>query len=113
MTKEEEITDLERIIDDLSENTEFFNSNGMSPEKAAKVIKKFGSKAKGFLESGMSLEEAAKEFEYRGSLFVILKDRMRKTKGFNTFRDILHEQDIAAAIRLEKLLVNTPNKTPN
>jgi hypothetical protein len=110
MTKEEGIMELERIIEDLAENTESFRSNGMSPQKAAKVIKKFGSKAKEPLENGKSLEQAAKEFEYSGSLFVILKDRMRKTKDFNTFRDILHEQDIVGAIRLEKLLVNTPNK---
>jgi hypothetical protein len=113
MTKEEEITDLERIIEDLSENTQFFKGNGMSPEKAVKVIKKFESKAKESLEIGRSLEEAAKEFEYSGSLFVILKERMRKTNGFNTFRDILHEQDIVGAIRLEKLFVNTPNKISN
>jgi hypothetical protein len=106
MTNEQEFTELERIIEDLSENTKFFKSNGMTPEKAAKVITKFGSKAKGSLESGMSLEQAAKEFEYSGSLFVILKDRMRKTKSFNTFRDVLYEQDIVEAIRLEKLLVN-------
>jgi hypothetical protein len=85
----------------------------MSPGKAAKVIKKFGSKAKELLGNGMSLEQAAKEFEYSGSLFVILKDRMRKTKGLNTFRDILNDQDIVGAMRLEKLLVNTPNKIPN
>lgn len=113
MTKEQQITELERIVEDLSENTELSKSNGMSPQKAAKVIKKFGSKAKESLENGKSLEEAAREFEYSGSLFVILKDRMRKTKGFNTFRDILQEQDIVGAIRLEKLLVNTPNKISN
>jgi hypothetical protein len=61
----------------------------------------------------MSLEQAAKEFEYSGSLFVILKDRLRKTKGFNTFRDILNDQDIVGAMRLEELFVNTPNKIPN
>jgi len=113
MAREKEITELERILEDLSENTQFFKSNGMSPQKAAKVIKKFGSKAKELLESGMSLEQAAKEFEYRGSLFAILKDRMRKTEGFNTFRDILPEQDIVGAIQLERLLVNTPHKIPN
>jgi hypothetical protein len=113
MTKEQEFTELERIIEDLSDNTEFFKSNGMTPEKATKVIKKFESKAKELLESGISLEEAATEFEYRGSLFVILKERMRKAEGFNTFCDILHEQDIVGAIRLEKLLVNTPDKIPN
>jgi 5'-3' exonuclease len=109
MTKEHEFTELEKIIEDLSENTDSFKSNGMSPEKAAKVIKKFGNKAKESLERGISLEEAAKEFEYSGSLFVILKDRMRKTKGFketSKLRDILHEQDVVGAIRLEKVLVN-------